>query len=103
MKAILLTVAFSYGVLFLHAQNLFTIYQKRNIDKFKKYIVNNPSSVQLKDENGCTILHLAVRNSSLNFIKAAIEGGANVNEPDNSGMTPLMYGARNTNQSVIEF
>lgn len=45
--------------------------------------------IERKDRDGKTLLHHAVKNNEINFIKFLIESGADINAKDNNGRTPL--------------
>ena len=49
--------------------------------------------VNLKDEQGQTVLMLAAQNGSLDHLKALLAGGAELNAKDENGNTALMFAA----------
>ncbi len=79
----------------LFSQKIFESYKKRDLAKFNALLKKNPEFLNDTNYEGSPILHVVTRNSSTNFIKACIANNADVNRKDKSGITPLMYAARN--------
>ena len=48
-------------------------------------------SSDTQDENGNTILHIALKNGNKRIIKLALRCKANINLQNNEGQTPLHY------------
>jgi hypothetical protein len=48
------------------------------------------------------MLFQAVHDQSPTLVQAALEGGANVNNPDERGYTPLMYAAQLGNSTIVQ-
>ena len=61
-----------------------------NIVRINFYI-DKGVDLESKDENGKTILHLAVAVGDIDTVMKIIRMGADVNERDNEGKTPLHY------------
>ena len=67
----------------------------------KKYI--RKRILNAKDENGASLLHVAISNKSLEIIRYFIENGANVNEKDKNNATPLHIAASNESLKIVEY
>ncbi|MGL4368045.1 MAG: ankyrin repeat domain-containing protein, partial [Brevinemataceae bacterium] len=66
-------------------------------DKITKYILSKPNNTLITAKEkifGCTALLFAAANTNLTILKQLFKAGADVNEPNNSGTTPLMLAAR---------
>ncbi|WP_168194289.1 ankyrin repeat domain-containing protein [Thermodesulfobacterium sp. TA1] len=59
-----------------------------NIELMKKYILNQ-KDVNVRDDNGKTLLHYAAREGDLNMVKILLAKGADINAKDKDGRTPL--------------
>jgi ankyrin repeat protein len=56
----------------------------------------------MSDNNGETLLHLAVKSGDLNCVKALVAGGASANMQDKNGVTPLHLAAERADLGCIE-
>ena len=64
-------------------------------------VANNDGTTPLsvRTGSGGTILHVACEKGGINLVKKLLEGGADPNEPDEFGFTPLMRAVLNTGVS----
>lgn len=72
-------------------QNSNNIIEALNNGDFEKAIelINKGSDVNVKDSDGNTPLHLAVKMKLLNIIDLLISHGANIDEKNKYGLTPI--------------
>ena len=71
-------------------------------DEIVKQHLADGVDINLKDENGFTPLHGAVRSFYMGMVDILIAEGADVNAKDNYGSTPLHKAAWNHNWDAIE-
>ena len=57
----------------------------------------------VRDEEGRTPLHHAVKDNRLDIVKLLVESGADVNAPDNYGLTPLHYAVHCGYEKLVDF
>ncbi|HEX8565286.1 MAG TPA: ankyrin repeat domain-containing protein [Pyrinomonadaceae bacterium] len=74
--------------------------QKPNLDF--RYETNN-SFVSSFGQDQNNILHVAVRQGCLDFVKAIVAAGADVNAANNKGETPLMLAAASRHLEMVRF
>src|SRR5580692_7623591 len=71
------------------------------LDKIKKELIINPSTINIKNDIGWTALIISARNtntkSSNTIIKLLLENKANVNDKDNYGWTSLLMASTYSN------
>ena len=60
-------------------------------------------NVNVKDENGKTLLMLAAEYKKINILDILLEYGANINAIDNYGETALFYAAKNNKLENVKF
>ncbi|MFH1120851.1 MAG: ankyrin repeat domain-containing protein [Bacteroidota bacterium] len=84
-------------------QDLYNAYKKKDLAKFTKKLELKPQLVNSKDPNGCPMILLLARNSSLSFIKVLLAHGADIETKDIEGKTALIYAARNGSHPMLEF
>lgn len=60
-----------------------------DVNRAMAYLEAHPNEINLKDASGSTALHEAVRNGHREVADMLIAAGANVNQPNSSGLTPL--------------
>ena len=56
----------------------------------------------MKDNEGLTVLHHAVKNGKKEIIELLISNGADINSKDNNGYTPLHYATWNNDCSTLK-
>ena len=71
-----------------------------DLDSLKQMVWNNKNLLKEKDELQRSLLYLAARNGFFNVCEFLLKNGANVNEPQKDGSTPL-HGAAFYNQDLI--
>ncbi|MDM1367143.1 DUF2314 domain-containing protein [Myroides marinus] len=60
-------------------------------ESLEKFLDENPDEVTNKDEAGYTFLHKEVIGGNLTSVEVLLAKGANKNEPNNEGKTPVDY------------
>ena len=86
----LVCAIFSFAV---NAQEIHEAVKAGDLGKVKALIKENPADVNLKDENGLTILHWAALKGHTLIARYLIGNKANVNAVDKDNETPLHYAA----------
>lgn len=88
------------GFTFLMKLVMMVVKYPEVIDMIKNEIKENPNEIDNKNSNGATALMIAINHincgSSIECVNLLINRGANVNEIDNYGFTPVMLSCRNT-------
>ena len=88
-------------------------YKVKNLDQFycvhvgyleglKNIIDNNPPLIHKKDHMGRSLLYLAARNGYMNICYYLLQKGANINETQGSGITPLHGASFYGNDLVVQ-
>ena len=72
-----------------------------NLIRLSRMVEKDPSLVNLKREDGLTILHIATANNQLKIVDCLIKNGANVNECTEYG-SPLHTSVRENNSKITE-
>lgn len=73
---------------------IFSAASSGHFQKVSKILDHFPGAVHLKDENGCTPLHLAVKNGHHETVRVLLNRGAKVAARDYMGFMPLHYAAK---------
>jgi len=81
--------------------DIFKAVENSNIEFVKKYIEEG-GAVNVKDNSGDTILHIAVDNNNLEMVKFLLENGANANTEDEWSGTPLHYAINDNSIEIVE-
>ncbi|EHO08801.1 DUF2314 domain-containing protein [Myroides odoratimimus] len=75
-----------------HPENLIEHPMSKNMkESLEKFLDENPDEVTNKDEAGYTFLHKEVISGNLTSVEVLLAKGANKNEPNNEGKTPVDY------------
>jgi len=81
--------------------NLINAVKRGDLDKTKCASVD--SSLEIKDKNGNTLLHLAAFGGHLDIVKYLIEKGADLHATNKNNGTPLHAAASNGKLNVVEY
>ena len=77
------------------------------LDEIKYFIQHNPMCLNQKDKLGRTILYIAARNGYYSLCKYLLDQGANINDYQNHGNTPIQsasfYGHDNIVKLIKEY
>ena len=65
-------------------------------------IIGGLDSVDFRDDNGTTYLHIAAINHKLQIIKLLLEKGADPNWQDKNGKSPILYAIGRNNKNNPE-
>lgn len=79
---------------------------KASLSAVKFYLMENPNSINKKDENygDYTLLHYASENGSFEMVKFLISQGSEIDPMDSfKNRTPLMLAAWNGHLSIVEY
>jgi ankyrin repeat protein len=68
-----------------------------------EYLLEKGAKINHKDIDGNTPLHLAVRSSRIDAVKALVENGADVHAKNNKGHTPVYYTSFKADKKIIEY
>jgi ankyrin repeat protein len=66
-------------------------------------LVNNHDDINLKDSNGCTLLHRAVQVGNISVVTALVAEGANINAQGPNGDTPIHFAIRYSQEATREY
>ena len=70
--------------------------------ELENWVRSNAPDVNVKNNNGQSLLHAAVRGDNKNLLEILLAMGANVNVQDNAGDTPLHWALRDPNIDVVQ-
>ena len=74
------------------------------LDVLKELMQGDTKNINTKDQGyGRTPLHLAGMLGDLNIVKAIVEQGANINQQNSTGASPLLYATNHENEDVIDY
>jgi hypothetical protein len=73
-----------------------------NLEGLKSIIDNNPSLIHKKDHMSRSLLYLAARNGYIDICYYLLQKGANINETQGSGSTPLHGASYYGNDLVVQ-
>ncbi len=76
-------------ILTLRHATVFYDIQKNNFQRFERFIQKNPYLVFIRNKEGQTPLHIAIKLNRLDMVKLLIEKGAAINVKDRKSQTPL--------------
>ncbi len=86
-------------ILTLRHATVFYDIQENNFQRFERFIHKNPYLVFIRNKQGQTPLHIAIKLNRLDMVKLLIEKGAEVNAKDFFDKTPLDFAV---DEKVIE-
>lgn len=72
------------------------------LEGLKSIIDNNPSLIHIKDHMGRSLLYLTERNGYIDICYYLLQKGANINETQGSGNTPLHGASFYGNDLVVQ-
>ena len=82
---------------------LYILVDRNHISCVKEFL-RCKANLNIKNlKSGLTPLHIACYNDNLEMIKILLEGGANINEVDNKGNTPLSFLVKYGKDKLIKF
>ncbi|WP_025126085.1 DUF2314 domain-containing protein [Myroides odoratimimus] len=85
-----------------HPENLIEHPMSKNMkESLEKFLDENPDEVTNKDEAGYTFLHKEVIAGNLTSVEVLLAKGANKNEPNNEGKTPVDYAKQLNWENII--
>ena len=68
-----------------------------------QYLVSKGANVEIRDNNGMTLLHSAARGAKLKIMKCLVSEGANVSCTDKNGKTPLHWTTRGVEEGSTQW
>ncbi|XP_043941678.1 acyl-CoA-binding domain-containing protein 6 [Protopterus annectens] len=83
-------------------KNIFDYCRENNIDFIRNAIVSKDVDVNLKDEEGRTLLHWACDRGYRELASVLLEHNADINSQDNEGQTALHYASACEFADVVE-
>lgn len=86
----------------IQSQEIIVAAASGNLDKVKEQINNNPQLVNVRDANGLTPLHCAVRGNHLEILKILLENGADVNIKTSSDESALHFAATRGYSDIVK-
>lgn len=79
---------------FVLPEGLVNAVYENNLPTILKAVTDNPSTIQMKDSEGKTLLLLASSSGKSDIVKFLLESGADIEAKDKMGRTPLITAAR---------
>jgi len=76
---------------------------RSNGEELPAYLVKHGADIQIRGDNGESILHHAAAGGNMEGITFAIRNGVDVNDVDNDGATPLSYAIVCDNVDTLEY
>ncbi|QED23929.1 ankyrin repeat domain-containing protein [Candidatus Deianiraea vastatrix] len=73
-----------------------------DIQRVEAILKKNKKQINVKENHGNSLLHIAVLNQDLSMIKILLKYGANINAQDKGGATALHIAARGNLNTVVE-
>lgn len=67
------------------------------------YLLKQGIDPKIKNKAGQTVLHFAVKLQGKKALKLLLSKGVGINDPDNTGITPLMASVYNYDSDIAEF
>ena len=103
MKAHLSIVAMLFILLPANtqSQDIFRYAEAGDIDSLKSLLAVNPRLLESRDDNGKTVLSIAVQKGHAGLVKYLIARGADVNTHNNYGTTPLHYASYYGQREIV--
>lgn len=77
--------------------------EKGDLSMIKKLLTNNLAFIDIKDKNGETPLHKAIKGGFIELIRLLISMGANINAKANDGTTPLRLARKLDKKDITDF
>ncbi len=77
----------------LSAQSSFEVALEGDLNKMKATVVEDPTLVNMRSDNGKTVLHYAAQGGHAELVAYLIQAGAEVDSANDAGETPLHYAA----------
>src|SRR5690242_9401035 len=66
-----------------------------------KRLIEHKASLNLTDSVGRSALYCAIEYDNLNFVSLLVDKSANINSPQNQGLTPLMVAAFRGHNEIV--
>ncbi|BCS83579.1 putative ankyrin repeat protein [Cotonvirus japonicus] len=85
-----------------HYDNGQTLLMKLAGEQSTKLLIDLGANINLKDDNGETVLNHALQYQSINIVKMLIDKGADVHNQTNNGKTILMYACMYCDVDIIK-
>ena len=82
---------------------LFLAAESGHVEIVKLFLARSDINVNLKTRSGFTPLHAAAQKGFFDIVKLLVENSADVNLPDNKGMTPAVYARFNGYSKIYDF
>lgn len=83
-------------------EQLFAAIIEGDIEQIQR-LIEEGLNVNLADENGCTLVHLAAFNNKKEIVEFLFEKGANINAVDKEQRTPLHYAVSEGHEEIVKF
>lgn len=93
---------FLFNISIYAQENIHDIVREGNMLKLKQLLSISNETIDQKNLQGYTPLHIAVRKNDEGIVKLLLEYQSNTNTQDDFGDTPLIDAVRNKNQIIIE-
>ncbi|MBL9135317.1 MAG: ankyrin repeat domain-containing protein [Verrucomicrobiales bacterium] len=74
-------------------QGLSTAIRKGNVSMLQRAISKSPATIESRDDQGNTLLHIAAHIGTVDAVRALLRAGAQVNATNHAGVTPLLRAA----------
>lgn len=81
---------------------LISLVKRGELEALKISLLAEDVNVEIRDEDGLTLLHYAAKNNHREMVKILIEHGCDIDSPNNQGDTPLLMTVKAGNQKIAE-
>lgn len=68
-----------------------------------RYMIYSGASINMRDYEGNTLLHIAIKNKDFKMIQLLLNNGADINIGNNVGDTPLLYSLKYSDDKISIF